>query len=211
MKGTYTYSCGHTAFGRPPSDYIVDCIDCYYKKKRERLATMTTDEIRTERQERANRKAERLLTWAEGHRQKSEQYSKQSDAISSIIPLGQPILIGHHSEGRHRRDLDRIHNYEKKRFEHYDIAEKYERRAQRLLAGVRIAGDAEKEYQKRRDENDKIIKIGSQVYTSLYGPGTVTKINKKTYLVKHIQGGYILKLDKSWIKLVSKNLPIQNP
>ena len=24
-----------------------------------------------------------------------------------MIPMGQPILVGHHSEGRHRRDLDR--------------------------------------------------------------------------------------------------------
>lgn len=28
--------------------------------------------------------------------------------ISDMIPLGQPILVGHHSEGRHRRDLARI-------------------------------------------------------------------------------------------------------
>ena len=28
-------------------------------------------------------------------------------AILDVIPMGQPILVGHHSEGRHRRDLER--------------------------------------------------------------------------------------------------------
>jgi hypothetical protein len=28
--------------------------------------------------------------------------------ISSVIPLGQPVLVGHHSERRHRRDIARI-------------------------------------------------------------------------------------------------------
>lgn len=31
-----------------------------------------------------------------------------SEAIADMIPMGQPILVGHHSERRHRRDLDRI-------------------------------------------------------------------------------------------------------
>src|SRR5206468_3142666 len=32
----------------------------------------------------------------------------KADTIASMIPFGQPILVGHHSERRHRRDLDRI-------------------------------------------------------------------------------------------------------
>ncbi len=33
---------------------------------------------------------------------------KAAKSIGDMIPMGQPILIGHHSEGRHRRDLKRI-------------------------------------------------------------------------------------------------------
>ena len=33
---------------------------------------------------------------------------KSSKAISDFIPFGQPILVGHHSESRHRRDAKRI-------------------------------------------------------------------------------------------------------
>ena len=33
---------------------------------------------------------------------------QKADTIAGMIPFGQPILVGHHSERRHRRDLDRI-------------------------------------------------------------------------------------------------------
>jgi hypothetical protein len=40
-----------------------------------------------------------------------------ADAISDGIPMGQPILVGHHSERRHRRDLERMHNHTRKGIE----------------------------------------------------------------------------------------------
>lgn len=52
--------------------------------------------------DRHGRRADRAEAEAEAH-------GAKADRISSGIPMGQPILIGHHSERRHRRDLDRIH------------------------------------------------------------------------------------------------------
>lgn len=57
------------------------------------------------------------------HMAKSESHKSRSDSISQFIPMGQPVLSGHHSEKRHRRDLDKIHKAEGKRFEEYDKAE----------------------------------------------------------------------------------------
>jgi hypothetical protein len=54
------------------------------------------------------RRAERLRQWAEKRRQKSGAAFTRADTIASGIPLGQPILVGHHSEKHHRRDLARI-------------------------------------------------------------------------------------------------------
>ena len=34
--------------------------------------------------------------------------SKRASTIAAMIPFGQPILVGHHSERRHRRDASRI-------------------------------------------------------------------------------------------------------
>ena len=58
--------------------------------------------------ERRLRRAERLREWSAGNEVKSEQRGAAADEIMSHIPLGQPILVGHHSERRHRKDLARI-------------------------------------------------------------------------------------------------------
>ena len=67
------------------------------------------------------------------YRQKAVQVKKESEEtynnaqkMSSVIPMGQPILIGHHSEGRDRRYRDRIHNKFKKSFELHEKSEYYE-------------------------------------------------------------------------------------
>lgn len=87
-------------------------------------------------QERARNKAEKYQTWAAGAEKKSDQYYKTSHAITDMIPMGQPILVGHHSEARHRRDLDKSWNamgkcveFSQKAEEHESKAEYWERRA----------------------------------------------------------------------------------
>ena len=44
---------------------------------------------------------------ADKARQDSDAQFKRSDSLTSGIPFGQPILVGHHSEARHRRTLER--------------------------------------------------------------------------------------------------------
>lgn len=65
-------------------------------------------------QQRAD-KADRLEDRAHGLEDTSARRLAESAAaeaierrISASIPMGQPILVGHHSEGRHRRDLARM-------------------------------------------------------------------------------------------------------
>lgn len=65
---------------------------------------MTT--YRERRQARANR----LRTWSEKREQRSNTAFESARRVADGIPLGQPILVGHHSERRHRRDIERIDN-----------------------------------------------------------------------------------------------------
>jgi hypothetical protein len=58
--------------------------------------------------ERRLAKAERLRGWAEKRQARSDSAFEKARTIADGIPLGQPILVGHHSERRHRRDIDRI-------------------------------------------------------------------------------------------------------
>jgi len=55
--------------------------------------------------------------------------SKRADDISRHIPPGQPILVGHHSEGRHRRDLARINSAIQQSVDALDKADYYIQKA----------------------------------------------------------------------------------
>ncbi|EGU31127.1 hypothetical protein VII00023_14834, partial [Vibrio ichthyoenteri ATCC 700023] len=61
-------------------------------------------------QDRLESKRERLEARAEKANAESNRYYTASKSRASMIPFGQPILVGHHSEKRARRDADRIFN-----------------------------------------------------------------------------------------------------
>lgn len=81
-------------------------------------------------QERAKRKADRYRGYASNNEQISDAMFKKSQAITEHIPMGQPILVGHHSEKRHRADLDKSWNAMGKAVEASNKAEAYEGKAQ---------------------------------------------------------------------------------
>ncbi|MEO7555484.1 MAG: DUF3560 domain-containing protein [Acidimicrobiales bacterium] len=58
--------------------------------------------------DRREAKAERLRGWADSREAKAGAAFAKSDAIAGMIPFGQPILVGHHSERRHRADIARM-------------------------------------------------------------------------------------------------------
>jgi hypothetical protein len=62
------------------------------------------------RRERLERKIERRENWAQSAKTRADHAFARVESIASQIPLGQPILVGHHSERRARRDAERIHN-----------------------------------------------------------------------------------------------------
>ncbi len=79
-------------------------------------------------------RAERLEDRADALRAKAERRDAEAtarlaaaDAIADRIPLGQPILVGHHSERGHRADLKRIHNHMDRFVEAYGEARNAER------------------------------------------------------------------------------------
>ena len=58
--------------------------------------------------ERKEARAERLQEWAAKRESKAAAGWERADSMASVIPFGQPILVGHHSEGRDRRYRARI-------------------------------------------------------------------------------------------------------
>ncbi|MEE9394830.1 MAG: DUF3560 domain-containing protein [Planctomycetota bacterium] len=72
---------------------------------------------------------ERLLERADKAEQRASTVENAATERADMIPMGQPILVGHHSERRHRRDLDRIHRGFDKALEERGKAEELRRRA----------------------------------------------------------------------------------
>jgi hypothetical protein len=86
--------------------------------------------------ERREARAERLRSWAGSREQKSEAAFGNAHRIAEQIPFGQPILVGHHSEGRARRDQGRIENGMRAGIEHGRKAESMRSRADNIEAAA---------------------------------------------------------------------------
>ncbi|WP_257829889.1 DUF3560 domain-containing protein [Burkholderia glumae] len=70
--------------------------------------------------------------------------------MAEHIPLGQPILVGHHSEGRHRRDLARMDASIRQALTLWDKSEYWQRRARAAIAHA--------QYKERPDVRHRRIK-----------------------------------------------------
>lgn len=64
--------------------------------------------------ERKQQRIEYAKQQASKNEQAADSHYNAAKAISDFIPPGQPILVGHHSEKRHRRDLEKIDNQMRK-------------------------------------------------------------------------------------------------
>ena len=83
-------------------------------------------------EERRQARKERYKELAGKNRQQSDERYDAARSIGSRIPMGQPILVGHHSERGHRADLKRIDNNMRKSIEHDGKARYYEDKAQTI-------------------------------------------------------------------------------
>jgi prefoldin subunit 5 len=88
----------------------------------------------------------------------ADQESNKARNMGSVIPFGQPIMIGHHSEGRHRALLKRIDTAHRKASEAYNKADYYEDKAATAENNHSISGDdpeAVERYQKKLAKLEK--------------------------------------------------------
>ena len=83
---------------------------------------------RADYEERQERRRERLEGRAVAKHAEAKSRWAESDRLSQAMN-GQPVLVGHHSEGRHRRDIDRMGNNLRKGCEVHNEAENLGRRA----------------------------------------------------------------------------------
>jgi hypothetical protein len=86
--------------------------------------------------ERREAKVERLESWASKRDGRSKAAFEGVERISGMIPMGQPILLGHHSQGRAERDQRRIHDGMRAGVENAAKAEQFRSRAASIEAAA---------------------------------------------------------------------------
>jgi len=125
QKGTHRFTLRGT---EKELHEVIDAIEINLRRFHRAHPVFKSDRIRAYQSKRAARVA-RLEERADNKERKGRALLGQAKHIQSFIPLGQPILVGHHSERRHRRDLDRIHLKTGQGFAFQDEAETLRRRA----------------------------------------------------------------------------------
>jgi len=101
-------------------------------------------------QKQATKKA-RMLARADKAVENSDAASVAAFKIGDNIPFGQPILVGHHSEKRHRRDIGKVQALYTKAVELRDYAKELRERAANVGAIISA------------DDPDAIVKLEKEV------------------------------------------------
>lgn len=144
--------------------------------EREDLASELCGEIGDEDKslvERSEERAERFEDYSEKRAADSENARKGVAGIADNIPLGQPILVGHHSEKRARKDAQRIENGMRKTIKMWEQSKYWSDRAQgaichakyKELPSVRarriktIEADKKRKQERAKSESERALKF----------------------------------------------------
>lgn len=100
--------------------------------------------------ERAEVRADRFEDYRESRTREGDAAYAGVQSMTENIPLGQPILVGHHSERRARRDAERIESGMRRAVNAWDTAEYWTRRAKGAMAHAK--------YKERPDVRHRRIK-----------------------------------------------------
>ena len=87
--------------------------------------------------DRAAQRAERFTTYQGRRAADAEQARKAVSSIADGIPLGQPILVGHHSERHARKDAEKIESGMRKAAKLWDTSQYWRDRAAGAIAHAR--------------------------------------------------------------------------
>lgn len=100
--------------------------------------------------QRAEERADRFENISENRAKDAEQARKIVDSIVEHIPFGQPILVGHHSEKRARKDAERIGDGMRKSIKMWDTSKYWAARAEAAIQDAK--------YKERPDVRARRIK-----------------------------------------------------
>ncbi len=143
-------------------------------------------------------KRERYAELADKHAAASTNSMNAYHAIAGMIPPGQPILVGHHSERRHRRDIARMDGNITAAIQHDKTAKYYARKA-KGYGKHGISSDDPAAIDKLREklaeleadrELSKTVNAYWRKHKTLEGcPGITEKVARAIHSVMTMHGG----------------------
>ncbi|MHB9861930.1 DUF3560 domain-containing protein [Streptomyces sp. YIM S03343] len=143
-------------------------------------------EAEADREERAEDRADRFSGYADGAAARSEAHRGEAHRIADSIPFGQPILVGHHSEGRARRDVKRIDDNMRKGIAEGEKAEHYGRRAAAAGAYKQFRNDPPRTLRRIKKLSADLRRVekwqrgeSAGGYTRSLTPDTVAELNRR--------------------------------
>jgi hypothetical protein len=166
---------GQWSFWTDPTDALLTAINRYG-----RLSFADQVEARSERK---IEKAERYDGYSENAEDRATASSQAAHEIGRYIPMGQPILVGHHSEKRHRRDLNRIDSNMRKSIEETKKAEYFSDKSTNLERDAkRIIED--RSYIMNRIEEEEAYLRRLQKHSASYSDYTA-RVNETQEKIDH--------------------------
>jgi predicted RNA methylase len=95
------------------------------------------DDEETSLEDRAAQRAERFSTYQGKRAADADQARKAVAAVADNIPLGQPILVGHHSERHARRDAEKIESGMRRAAKLWETSTYWQQRAASAISHAR--------------------------------------------------------------------------
>lgn len=133
--------------------------------------------------EQREKRIDRYRELALQNQELANRLSRQSSGMAKQIPLGQPILIGHHSEARDRNFRNKIHTKIKQTVDASDKAEYYTKKAAAADSNRNISSDNPNAISLLKEKIDNLEKLQDKMKT-------VNKLLKKGSRAELLQMGY---------------------
>ena len=108
-------------------------------------------------EERRQEKLERYQELADKNLKKAEDEFDQAHKMAEVIPFGQPILVGHHSEKSDRNYRKRIDNKMRKAIETNDKSKYYDGKVSTMQANYAISQDDPEAIKKLKEKIQGLI------------------------------------------------------
>jgi len=140
--------------------------------------------------EKAQARAQKFSQRAEKNRDLSNLTWNRSSDMLKVIPMGQPILVGHHSERAHRSLLKKADKLARKSCELDDKAKYYERRADAAqnTANANKYNDAGYLYKRIKESQARLRTIENRLQGKIYQhsePKEITEDQRKYWQDQH--------------------------